>query len=67
MREVADLHGMELAAVGLLSVAVVALGVLPSPALQLINASVANLSAAMPVRSDSISQRTGACTPCWLK
>ncbi len=46
MRDVADLHGMELAAVGLLSFGIVALGLAPSPALKLIDASVANLSAA---------------------
>jgi NADH-quinone oxidoreductase subunit M len=46
MREVADLRGFELAAAGLLSFGVIALGVAPSPALHLIEASVANLSAA---------------------
>ena len=46
MREVADLRGTELAAVGLLSFGVVALGVAPSPALHLIGAAVAQLSAA---------------------
>jgi NADH-quinone oxidoreductase subunit M len=46
MRGVADLHGVELAAAGLLSFGVVALGMAPSPALNLIHAAVENLSAA---------------------
>jgi len=46
MREVADLRGIELAAAGLLSFGVVALGVAPSPALNLVEASAAHLSAA---------------------
>jgi NADH-quinone oxidoreductase subunit M len=67
MRAIADLEGVQLAAVGLLSVAVVALGLLPAPALKLIDASVAHLSAAMPVQNGSIPQRAGECTPCWPK
>jgi NADH-quinone oxidoreductase subunit M len=67
MREMADLRGMELAAAGLLGVAVVALGLMPAPALQLIDASVAHLSAAIAVHNDSNPQRTGECAPCWLK
>ena len=46
MREVAELRGFELAAAGLLN-----LGVATSPALKVINASVANLSAAKLPRS----------------
>jgi NADH-quinone oxidoreductase subunit M len=46
MRDVADLRGLELAAAGLLSVGVVFLGVFPGPALKLVGASVAHLSAA---------------------
>ncbi len=44
MNQVADLHGLELAAVGLLSIGVVMLGLMPSPLLKLIDASVVNLS-----------------------
>jgi NADH-quinone oxidoreductase subunit M len=45
MQHVADLRGIELAAVGLLSFGVVALGMVPAPALNLIQVSVMNLSA----------------------
>lgn len=51
MKEVADLHGFELAAVGLLSFGVIALGLAPSPALNLLDASVANLCAPKPQKS----------------
>jgi len=45
MRDVADLRGIELAAAGLLSFGVIALGLYPAPSLRLIDASVANLIA----------------------
>jgi len=45
---VADLRGIELAAAGLLGFAVTALGLYPSPALHMIDASVANLVAPKP-------------------
>ena len=45
MSDVADLRGLELAAVGLLSMGVVALGIMPFPVLKMIDASVVNLSA----------------------
>ena len=48
MRDIADLKGIELAAASLLSFGVLALGLAPSPALKLIDASVVNLSAAKP-------------------
>lgn len=51
MNEVPDLHGMELAAVGLLSLGVIGLGLVPLPALKLIDATVANLSMAMPAHN----------------
>jgi len=46
MRDVADLRGIELAAAGLLSFGIIALGLYPAPALRMIDASVANLIAA---------------------
>jgi len=46
LRGVADLRGVELAAAGLLGFGVIALGLAPAPALNVIQASVANLLAA---------------------
>ncbi|CAG0984743.1 partial NADH-quinone oxidoreductase subunit M, partial [Myxococcaceae bacterium] len=48
MRDVADMRGIELAAAGLLGFGVIALGLHPSPALRMIDASVANLIAPKP-------------------
>ena len=48
MRAVADLRGIELAAAGLLSCGVLALGVAPAPVLALLQASAAQLAASQP-------------------
>lgn len=45
MHNVKDLHGAELASAGVLAFGIVALGLAPAPALELVAASVANLSA----------------------
>lgn len=57
MREVQDLRGIELAAVSLLSIAVVALGLVPSPVLRLIDASVANLVASKPAPNLNLKEK----------
>ena len=57
MREVQDLRGIELAAVSLLSFAVIALGLAPSPVLRLIDASVANLVASQPAEHLNVKEK----------
>lgn len=51
MQGLQDLHSYELAAAGLLAFGVIALGIVPAPALDLIGASVANLSAGFPQKN----------------
>jgi NADH-quinone oxidoreductase subunit M len=48
MRNIEDLHGTELASAGVLAFGIIALGLIPAPALELIGAYVTNLSASFP-------------------